>query len=131
MSTQLSARQQLDNLADALVDDIMALSDEEILAEAKEDGMDTEQNAKDMQAIFDRAIAQSNASLEAQIDQEQGWKVDLIAFRLILGSIAYQDMTIRQLRRLLLSHRRMGTGLVATPEGIARHINSLPPLEIP
>lgn len=131
MNKQLTERQKLDNLADALVADIMALSDEEILAEAREDGIDIEQNAKDMQVIFDKAIAQSNAALEETIERDQGWRVDLVAFRLILGSITNQGITIRQLRRLLLSHRKAGTGLVATPEGIARHINSLPPLEIP
>jgi hypothetical protein len=131
MRKQLTARQQLDNLADALIDDIMAMSDEEIRAEAIEDGIDIEQNAKDMQMLFEKAIAQSNAAMEEQIEREQGWRVDLVAFRLALGSIANQDMTIRQLRRLLLSNRKAGTGLIATPEGIARHINSLPPLEYP
>lgn len=131
MNKQLTERQKLDNLADSLIADIMQLTDEEILAEAKEDGMDTEQNTRDMQAIFDRAVAQSNAAMEETIEREQGWKVDLIAFRLVLGSIASQDTTIRQLRRLLLSQRKAGMGLVATPEGIARHINGLPPLELP
>ena len=33
---RLSARQQLDNLAQSLVDDVMALSDDEIMAEPAE-----------------------------------------------------------------------------------------------
>lgn len=44
----------LDRLTDALVEDILALSDEEILAEAQEDGIDVSQYAADMRSVFSR-----------------------------------------------------------------------------
>jgi hypothetical protein len=50
----MSARQQLDRLADAIVEDILNLSDEEILEEMREDGKDPEQVAVEMRVLFDR-----------------------------------------------------------------------------
>ena len=51
-----TAREQLNCLADAFVADIMALSDEEILAEACEDGIDIEANAARMRALFELIV---------------------------------------------------------------------------
>lgn len=53
---ELTARQQLDNLTDALVEDLMSLSDGELLAECIEDGEDPEQIATDMRKLVDRAV---------------------------------------------------------------------------
>ena len=50
------ARKALDNLANALVEDILALSDEEVLAEFIEDGGDPEALAARMRGIFERAV---------------------------------------------------------------------------
>ena len=49
-----TAHQQLDNLADAMIGDIMNLSDEEILAECREDGIDPGTLAANMRKQFDR-----------------------------------------------------------------------------
>lgn len=51
-----TAQQQLDNLADALIEDILALSDEEILAEYVEDGGDPEELAARMRAMAELSI---------------------------------------------------------------------------
>lgn len=55
----LPNRKALDNLADALVEDILSLSDEEILAEFREDGIDLEQNAAEMRALFERVVREN------------------------------------------------------------------------
>ena len=51
---QKKERSALDRLADALVDDILNASDEDILAEAAEDGIDPAQLATDMRDLFAR-----------------------------------------------------------------------------
>ena len=50
----------LERLARFLVEDIIAMSDEEILAEAREDGWDPEAIAAEGRALFDRAVAATN-----------------------------------------------------------------------
>lgn len=54
---KVSAQQALANLADAMVEDILATSDEEILAELREDGLDPQKVADDMKRLADKAIA--------------------------------------------------------------------------
>lgn len=58
-----SARVALNRLADAFVEDIMSMTDEEILAEAIEDGIDPEENATRMRAIFERAVAEADGTM--------------------------------------------------------------------
>lgn len=53
-------REGLDRLADALIDDILNASDEEILEEFREDGGDPEQHAAEMLALFERSVAIAN-----------------------------------------------------------------------
>lgn len=48
---------QLARLADAFVEEILAMSDEEILAEASEDGVDPDALAIDMRALFEEVAA--------------------------------------------------------------------------
>ena len=50
-------RLALDRLATSLVDDILSMSDEELLAEARADGDDPKELAQTVQNILDRAIA--------------------------------------------------------------------------
>ena len=50
------ARDALDRLADAFVEDILGLSDEEILAEMREDNRDPEKLADEMRTLFERTI---------------------------------------------------------------------------
>jgi len=52
-----SDREALDRLGDALVEDILAASDEAILAETKQDGEDPEAVAAAMRALFEKAVA--------------------------------------------------------------------------
>lgn len=61
MRPPLTARQMLDNLANAFAEDIMRMSDEEILAECREDGRDPDEVAAQGRAIFERALAQVKA----------------------------------------------------------------------
>ncbi len=53
---KVSAEQALVNLADAMVEDILATSDEEILAEIREDGLDPQKVAEDMRRLVTTAI---------------------------------------------------------------------------
>lgn len=53
----MTEQAKLHRLADFLVDDIMATTDEEILAEAEEDGFDLEGSRLEMVAMVDRIEA--------------------------------------------------------------------------
>ncbi len=53
---KVSAEQALANLADAMVEDILATSDEEILAELREDGLDPQKVADDMRQLIKRTV---------------------------------------------------------------------------
>ncbi len=56
MSENRSSRADLDRLADALVEDILTASDDEILAEAREDYGDPAAVAAEVHEIYERAI---------------------------------------------------------------------------
>jgi hypothetical protein len=51
------ARKQLENLEDAMVEDILSLTDEGIIAEVIEDGEDPAEIAARMRRLFDAALA--------------------------------------------------------------------------
>jgi hypothetical protein len=53
-------RAALDRLADFLVDDILNVSDEDVLAEFREAHGDLDQNTADMQALLEKSILLSN-----------------------------------------------------------------------
>lgn len=55
-----SARKALDRLADALVEDIMNLSDEEIMEEFREDHGDPERHIAEMRALVEKSVAIAN-----------------------------------------------------------------------
>ena len=55
---QLTAAQMLDNLADALAEDILSMSDEEFLAECVEDGDDPAELAAECERAAERAVAE-------------------------------------------------------------------------
>jgi hypothetical protein len=57
MTDDWKAQAALDRLADALVEDILSASDEDILAEFRESGGDSERNATDMRALFEKCRA--------------------------------------------------------------------------
>lgn len=56
------AQDPLNRLADALVDDIMCASDEDILTEFREAGGNADRHAAEMQALFERSVVASNKS---------------------------------------------------------------------
>ena len=63
----------LGRLAEALVDDIMNASDEEILAEFLETDGDLERHAADMRALFEKALIAANKKYEPTVPYaEQG-----------------------------------------------------------
>ena len=53
--------ERLDNLTDALVSDVLAMSDEEILAEAREEGVDVAAEAAQTRAVVTRAVRKKAA----------------------------------------------------------------------
>jgi hypothetical protein len=55
-----TARAALDRLTDALVEDILNASDENILAEFRESDGDPERNATDMRALFEKGLIAAN-----------------------------------------------------------------------
>lgn len=55
----LTDQQRLQNLSDALVADIMALSDEEVLQEFREVHGDPEQHEAEMRRLVEKAIEQA------------------------------------------------------------------------
>lgn len=59
MDKPLTARQMLDNLTDMMVEDIMALSDDELRAEIIEDGGDPDEIAARGDEILRKAIAEA------------------------------------------------------------------------
>ena len=56
---QKKERNALDRLADALVDDILNASDEEVLAEAEEDGIDPAKLSGHLREVFERAATEA------------------------------------------------------------------------
>jgi hypothetical protein len=55
--TKLTPRQKLDNLEAAIVEDILAMSDDELLAELKENGEDPEEYARRGHEIINDVLA--------------------------------------------------------------------------
>ncbi len=55
--SKVSAEQALASLADAMVEDILATSDEEILAEMREDGLNPQKVAEDIKRLISKACA--------------------------------------------------------------------------
>lgn len=59
MKTKLTARQQLDNLTNVLVEDIMSLSEDELRAEIIEDGEDPDMVVSHVTSLIENTIRQS------------------------------------------------------------------------
>lgn len=55
-----SAREALDRLADAFVEDILNMSDEDILAEFREDHGDPDQHEKELRELFEESVMIAN-----------------------------------------------------------------------
>ena len=56
---QRRERKALNRLADALVDDVLDSSDEEVLAEAEEDGIDAAGLADHLRGVFERTVSEA------------------------------------------------------------------------
>jgi hypothetical protein len=93
-----SERAALDRLADLLVDDIMSVSDEEILAEFRETQGDPDQNATAMRELFEKSVLLSNkkrlAAAKAGVTQSRhssiesaGTPIDIQAARARLRAV--------------------------------------------
>lgn len=54
------AGRPIGRLADEFVEDILSMSDEEVLAEFREDGGDPEQHASEMRAMFENSLLTAN-----------------------------------------------------------------------
>lgn len=99
-------RQALDRLADALVDDIMNMSDEDILAEMKEEGVDPDRHAANMRAQFEKAVMAANkaklTTAKAAVAADRGLRpgsasapIDMAeARRRLRSAMASQPMTL-------------------------------------
>jgi hypothetical protein len=59
MTKRPTDREAIRRLQDALVEDIMSASDEEIAAEAMEEGVDLERQAEAMRAMFERQVLEA------------------------------------------------------------------------
>jgi hypothetical protein len=53
-------REELDQLVDFLVEDALTVSDEEILAEARDEGIEPESDAARLRALFERTVLNVN-----------------------------------------------------------------------
>ena len=70
-------RESLDRLANALVDDILEISDEELLAEVLDDGDDPDEIAEDVRALFERTLQEEGKARLAAARKavaESWWK---------------------------------------------------------
>ena len=66
MSSKLTPAQKLQNLQDALVSDILDLSDGELRAEMKADGIDPDKEADRVKALIERVIAENGHTTQTR-----------------------------------------------------------------
>lgn len=103
------------HLSDALVDDLMALSDEDLLAEVRESGADPETVARQLREQIEARIASDNrARLERARDEMNAARaarassgvvnLPLARKQQILGQFAANDGSLRQ--RLTMAARK-------------------------
>lgn len=112
MGGKKDASDALDRLAAALVDDVLATSDAEILAEFRADGADPEQLAAEMRALFDRSVMASNKGrlqaaragvARAKSSERSSIAVDMNKARERLQSVL---KTLPEAQRLTLAARK-------------------------
>lgn len=80
-------RAALGRLADALVEDIINTSDEDILAEFRETHGDPEKHATEMRALFEKSLTTAEQSLETPLTSKQ-YRAALAALGLSQGQAA-------------------------------------------
>lgn len=79
---QNEERNALDRLADALVDDILSMSDEEALAEAEDDGIDPAKVSDSLRDVFNRVVTEAGKAKLASARRDAA-KSGLRDFRLV------------------------------------------------
>jgi hypothetical protein len=140
---QNKQRKALDRLNHALVDDILAASDEDILAEAREDGTDPEAVAAAMRALFEQTVSAGGkarlAAAKAAVAAERTRPATIIpldpaaARRLLDRALARDPETAS---KLTLAARK-AKGAVLSDEEVRglledfQELGALPPLEEP
>ena len=94
-----NAQEELNRLADALVEDILSAPDDELLADFREDGYDPQRNATELRELFRRSLlaakkrrmsdAKAGVAAVRQADQTDGGGVvvDIAAARARLQSL--------------------------------------------
>jgi hypothetical protein len=97
--TDRKGRAALSRLAEVLVDDVLAASDQEILAEFLEAQSDPAKNGADMRALFERTV------LAANKDRLRAAQAGLAASRVKAGTpkIVNMENVRERLRRVLAS----------------------------
>jgi len=109
-------RNELDRIADALIEDILATPDEEIIAEAREDYGDPGRVADEVRAVYERAglvvgkgklqaAKAAMASARASCSHGPLGFVDIASARHFLARIAANDPDIDQ--RITLAARNL------------------------
>ncbi len=110
---QKKERSALDRLADALVDDILTASDEDILVEAEEDSIDPAKLTDDLRELFERTTtelgkAKLTAAKRAVADARQSGtsvvRIDPADARRRYDAMITQDRNLTQ--RLTLAARK-------------------------
>jgi len=115
MTRKSHNKPDLFHFADALVDDLMALSDEELLGEVREEGADPEALAKELREKLEARIATENKARLARAREEMNAaraarassgvvSLPLVRKQQILGQFAANDGQLRQ--RLTMAARK-------------------------
>lgn len=115
MTRKPDNKPDLFQFADALVDDLMALSDEELLNEVREDGVDPEALAMELRDQIEARIATDNKARLARAREEMNAarayrassgvaSLPLARKQQILGQFAANDGRLRQ--RLTMAARK-------------------------
>lgn len=115
MTRKPDSKPDLFQFADALVDDLMALSDQELLNEVREDGIDPEALAMDLRDQIEARIAADNKARLARAREEMNAarayrassgvaSLPLGRKQQILGQFAANDGQLRQ--RLTMAARK-------------------------
>ena len=115
MTSTTYSKPDLFQFADALVDDLVALSDEDLLVEVREDGIDPDALAKELREIVEARIATDNKARLARAREEMNAaraarassgvvSLPLARKQEILGQFAANDGRLRQ--RLTMAARK-------------------------
>ena len=103
-----SDRIRLNRLSDSLADDILNMSDEEILVEFREDGGDPERNAAELRALFEKTLLLINKG--QMVTAKAGAAVSRRS-NLFHPAIDVDITTARELLRSVIERNKDVTGL--------------------